>query len=88
MKKIMFLLIVLSILLVACEATPAAPTVVPTDKPTEIPTKEPTPVPTEEPTIVPTQEPTPVPTEVIPESGPVDSFSVPEDITIDLGVYG
>ena len=88
MKKIMFLLIVLSILLVACEATPAAPTVVPTDKPTEIPTKEPTPVPTEEPTIVPTQEPTPVPTEEIPESCPLDSFSVPEDITIDLGVYG
>lgn len=80
MKRIICLLIVLSTVLVACVATPAAPTVMPTDTPMEIPTNEPT--------IVPTQDPTPVPTEEIPESCPSDSFSVPEDITIDLGIYG
>ncbi len=92
MKKVFVLLVVLSAILVACTVTPTNPVLesvtVPTQEATSVPSEEPTIVPTEEPTIVPTEEPTIVPTEELPESCPLEAFDVPEDITMDLGIYG
>ena len=63
MKKMMLLLLTLSLLLLGCAAKPAETTAPVTEAPTEAPTAAPTEAPTEAPATVPTEAPTEAPTE-------------------------